>query len=179
MRIDVSEIGERSFYEELVYLTLVRKNIINGKDFKLYTVAEYYRKYILFTGASILLMFVFHLLFKNGIFLVLSGMMMLLLAYEIVSLNNFNRYINDMMSEKYSRYVDINEDGIVFNDGRKNISLTWDDIKAVIFGKYSISFFPKRESDYIISLEAKYKETVSDCLKQHDKTFLILKKENQ
>lgn len=178
MRIDIKEVGSKDFYEEIVYLSLVRRNIINGKDFKLYKVSEHYRKYILFTGASILMMFIFYLLFKNGAFLIHAGMMMLLLAYEIVSLNNSNKYVNELMSENVNKYVDINEEGINYNDGKKNIKLDWNDLKAVIFGKYSISFFPIRETDYIISLDNKYKDTVSDCLKQYDKDNLLIKKEN-
>lgn len=178
MRFEITEKGSRDFYEEVLYLSLIRKDVLKNKKYKMYKVCDYFKRYIIFAGMSILLMFIFYIMFKNGLFLMLAGMMLLVLAYEILSMNSVNRYINAALSEDANRAVEINEDGVFYADGNKDLRLSWDAIHSVVIGKYSISFFPKNETDYIISLESKYKDSVSDCVKQYGKADLLVSKES-
>ena len=178
MRFEIKEKGSRNFYEEVLYLSLIRKDVLKNKKYKMYKISDYHKRYIIFAGISILLMFIFYLLFKNGLFLMFAGMMLLILAYEILSMNNFNKYIDAALSQDANRVVEINEDGVFYADGNKDLRLNWDGIHSVVIGKYSISFFPKIETDYIISLESKYKDSVSDCVKQYGKAELLISKES-
>ena len=177
MKLEINELGSRDFYEEILYLSLNRRNILRNKNYKVHKVNDYYRMYIIYSILAALLMIVFYFMFKNGIFLMMAGMAIFLIVYELLSVNNFNKYIEAIMSQDKAKTIEINEDGVSYSDGERSLSLDWNAVHSVIKGKYSISFFPKNESDYMISLDKKYADEVIEALKANNMDVLLKDKE--
>ena len=177
MKIECKDRGTKEFYDEILFLSMKRKDFLNNPKMKMLGISKYYKSYMLLAIFSIILMLVFYYIFEENIFLIFLGMMVLLLVYCLLSYRKMMVYVNQMLSTENATSVDINEDGINFHDDKKDIFLKWNDIHSIIKAKHSISFLPKNVMDYIISIRDKYTDEVLTALKENDKESLIINKE--
>ena len=88
----------------------------------------------------------------------------------------YKNYINTFVKKAKQEIIEINDIGILNDDGNMKIQINWDSIQVIVINKYTISIIPKNEvlNNIIISLSTKYKKEFIKGLKKYNKEFLLV-----
>lgn len=160
MRLEVPQRGPREFYDELMYIVSNRGKYISHPGKKVRLQSKTLTGYSALTALVILVFLFEYHVDRGGIFLLLSGMMLVCLIYFIALIVGIRKRINLMMSEPGTKFIDIDEKGVRFESSNQNLKTRWDEILYVIINKHSIVFMPKAETQLMISIYSEYREQV-------------------
>ena len=160
MRIEINERGPKEFYDEMMYIAANYKKYRNKPNKKTHFQSVVYTGYCVVTLLVVLLFLLEYLKDHQGIFLLLSGMMLVCFFLFIVIVVSMKKRIGIMMNEKGAKVIEIDERGVSYESEAQTVRIKWDEITNVIINKYSIVFIPRTEIALLISVFTKYKEEV-------------------
>lgn len=174
MKIEINKVGSKKFYDEFLYVLMnhnkIKKNPRKKAKSGIFSLVTYI---ILALLTAVILAFWY---FKNndGIVAVLIGMNVILLILLSAYLVIIEKRIKMLMSQKDTKVIEINEEGIRYTDTQQDIIAKWEDISCIVANKYSVCVLPKSSLNAIISLSAEYKEYVVNSLKEQNKSELLV-----
>ena len=174
MKFEINERGSRQFYDEIVYVSARRNEIEKTRKLKLNGFNKYYRGYIILGCVSTVMMIVFYFLFNMNIFLIFAGMMLFASIFIIMNYFKLNKYIDNMMSETDTKIIEIDENGLVYKDGVKELNYKWDEMLGIVVGKHSVSFLPKQLNEYAVAMEIKYKDDILKIINDNGLQNLLI-----
>ena len=160
MRLEISERGPKEFYDEIMYVAA------NYKKFRSKPTRKPHSQSLVYTGyciASLLVVLVFVLEYlrnHQGLFLLLSGMMLVCFLLFIVIIVSMKKRINVMMNEPGTKIIDIDEKGVRYESKSQTLEIRWEEILNVIINKNSIIFMPRTEIQLMVSIYTQYRDQV-------------------
>lgn len=168
MTIKSKEIGNKKFYEEIMYISsnyYIFKKRPKTKTHSLTKVFVFY----------VLIFFIFFLVFLFiPKLIVLSGISLTICIIYTYLLVEAHYKINEYMKHNNSKII-IDEDGITnIHETETVTKLYWPAIEWIIINKYSISFLPKNFSNQAIFVEIGSKEKVLKALAKYAKEKTII-----
>lgn len=175
MRITVNETGRREYYDEVLYVASNYKRFQKNPGKK---VKGFIKAMFLPTILYIVMVALMLLLFrqdKDPIFLLLAGMLVFVVIFFAMYLVRGNRQINAMMADNGIRYIDITDESVTFDDGKKTIVQKWTNIMGVLMGPHSVIFLPSGTDGALITIERKYEEEVLKAVTDAGHGDLIVK----
>lgn len=173
MRLEITERGPKEFYDEIMYIAA------NFKKFRTKPNKKTHSQTVVYTGycvMSLLVVLVFLLeYFKehNGMFLLLSGMMLVCFLLFIVMIASMKKRIGLMMNEPGAKIVDIDEKGVRYESERQTLFVKWDEIINVIINKNSIVFMPRTDMQLMVSVYTRYKDQVLQAIEAAGRMDLV------
>lgn len=99
-----------------------------------------------------------------------SVLMIISVFYIIMIINRINQCTN----VPGTNIFEITNSFVKIETSNKKLKLDWDEIKSIIFGKYTISFISNDISKPFITTNIIYKEEVIKTLKKYKKEDLII-----
>lgn len=176
MRITINDVGRREFYEEVLY---VASNYKKFQKDPMKKVKGFTKSILTPTILYIVMVVLMLLLFwkdRDPIFLVLGGLLVAIVIFLFVFVGKASKQIDEMMADKATRYVDINEGSVVFTDGKKTIDLKWQNIMSVILGPHVIIFLPDSTDGVLINLDREYEGQVVEAIRAAGHGDLIVER---
>ncbi len=176
MRITVSDTGRREYYDEVLYVASNYKKFQKnpGKRIK-----GFIKAMLLPTILYIAMVVLMLLLFgqdRDPIFLLLGGMLVFVVVFFIIYLVKGNRQINAMMADKGTRYIEITDESITFEDDKKTIAQKWDNIMNVLLGPHSVVFLPTGQDGALITIERNYESEVLKAVREAGHGDLVVER---
>ncbi len=178
MRLEVSEVGKKEYYDEFLYVVSQYKSFKKNPRRKAYQFTKHLMFYIIFTFIVLLLNFSGYLDTKEWIFAFMTGALTLALAIQVICLFVYTKRLKMFMNIKGVRTIEFNETGIEYIDDDKNIRVKWEDLKYVIINRYSICMLPKAILQGFTSVGIKYKNEIIAGLKKYEKESLLIDNSN-
>ncbi|MBQ7703358.1 MAG: hypothetical protein IJT40_03190 [Firmicutes bacterium] len=160
MKITVKDIGRREYYDEVLYAASNYKKFQKNPNKK---IKGFIKAMLMPTIAYIVLVLLMLVLFwqdRDNVFLLLAGMLIFVVVFFVIYLVKGNKQINAMMADKGTRYIEITEDSVKFEDSKKVIEQKWTNIMNVLLGPHSIIFLPTGTDGALITIDRTYEEEV-------------------
>ncbi len=160
MRLEITERGPKDFYDEIMYIAA------NFKKFRMKPNRKVHPQSLVYTGycvATLLVILVFMLEYlgdHNGIFLLLSGMMLVCFFLLIVIVVSMRKRITAMMNEPGTKVITIDDRGVGYEAESQTVNIKWDEITNVIINKNSVVFMPRTDMSLMISVYSKFKDQI-------------------
>jgi hypothetical protein len=176
MRITVNETGRREYYDEVLYVASNYKRFQKNPNKK---IKGFIKAMLLPTILYIVMVVIMLLLFgqdRDPIFLLLAGMLVFVVVFFVIYLVRGNRQINAMMAGNGTRYIDVNGEGVTFEDDKKTIAQKWTNIMAVLLGPHSVVFLPIGTDGALITIDRNYEEEVLNAVRETGHGELILER---
>ena len=174
MRFEIKEKGSREFFEELIYVVTKRDEILKRNKLKLNTVGNYYRNTLYLGILGIVVSVLAYIFLKMNIFLLMAGMMVFLMTFVCIAIYRTNKYIEAMMNETEAKTIEVDDKGIRYKDGKKDLNYAWDDIVKVVVGDYSITFLPKNNNEFVVGMIAEYKDDILKIINDNNLQHLLI-----
>lgn len=93
---------------------------------------------------------------------------LLIIIFMAININNLYKKSDNIL------YYDKNKLSL-YNGSILVSEISWDNVKYIIFNKYSITVIPYKEvSKYIMSFDAKNKQAIENIIKKYNKNDLII-----
>ena len=160
MRLEITERGPKEFYDEVMYISANYRKYRANPEKRPRSQTKVYTGYC---AASLLVILVFlwdYFRDHQGIFLLLSGMMLVCFILLVVLVLGMKKRVNLMMNEQGTKVVEINESGVKYESEQQDLRMKWSNISNVIINKNSIIFMPVSEAQLMISVWTGYKEEI-------------------
>ena len=178
MKIEIKTRGSRECYDEFMYILSNYKKFRNNPHSKIMKLSDFIRSYTIYCALAIVLMFVFYLIFKNTLFLVFIGMIVILLLILLMQGNRMNTSINNFLNSDETKTVEIDKDAVSYSDSKKQLRINWSEISNVIIGKECICFLPNDINNMCLCVSKEYLSEVLEGIKEAGKEDLIVSDQN-
>ena len=179
MRIEIKDRGPKEFYDEFMYVAANFRKFRSNPEAKARLQTVVYSRYAVLAFAVILVMVCMYFLHHEGIFLLLSGMMLICFILLAVLVASMKKRINLMMSEKGVKTVEIDEKGVKYESEAQTLKIRWDDITAVIINRHSIIFMPRTEIQFMISVYTAFREEILSGIRDAGHMDLVVDNTNK
>ena len=174
MRIEINERGPKEFYDEIMYIAANYKKYRAKPGKKAHSQSVVYTGYCVVTLLVVLLFMLEFLKDHDGIFLLLSGMMLVCFILFIVIVVSMKKRIKVMMEEPGTKVVEVNDSGVSYESEAQSVKIKWDEITNVIINRNSIIFMPRTEIALLISVYIKYKEQILQGIDAAGRMYLVV-----
>lgn len=160
MRLEIAERGPKEFYDEILYISANHKKYRTKPEKKVRSQTGSFK------GLSVLalicaILFVWeYFQDREGIFLLLCGMMIVCVIMFIALVIGVNKRIRSMMDQPGTNVIEINERGITYESEKQTVRLRWNEIMNVLINRHSIVFMPISESGLMITIYSRYKDEI-------------------
>lgn len=174
MKIEIKKRGDKSYYNELLYVCFKLDNIRKNPNQKVHQLTNYLLLCSLGILLGIIMFILFYLDDKKIVYIFLTGMLAVILLMVIIYFILVNKRIKTFISDVTEKTFSIDEMGITLSDEEKNIIIKWDNLEKIIINKYSIVFLPKENNKVLISTSTIYKDEIIKSLDKYQKTSSIV-----
>ena len=164
----------KNYFDENLYVVLNFKKIIKNPKKKVKKYSSVFLFNYLILLFFLIISFICQINSLNFEFTLLISS--ITVVYIIYSLLMYKNYINTFVKKAKQEIIEINDIGILNDDGNMKIQINWDSIQVIVINKYTISVIPKNEvlNNIIISISTKYKNEFIKELKKYNKEFLLV-----
>ena len=176
MKITVNEVGRREYYDEVLYVASNYKRFQKNPNKK---IKGFIKAMVMPTIAYIVMVLLMLILFwqdRDNVFLLLAGMLIFVVVFFVIYLVKGNKQINAMMADRGTRYIEITDDYVKFDDNKKVIEQKWNNILNVLLGPHCIVFLPTGLDGALITIERAYEEEVLKAVKEAGYGHLIVER---
>ena len=172
MKFELNTCESKKYYNEVWYIASKYNKIKNNPKMKVYSLTNY-RIMQIFGGILLCIICAF-LSRKDTFYSVMLGFFgfysLLILIITILNNSRLNEYLKNWTPKT----IEIDNDGVHYQDDVKSFITKWDDIIYVIINKESICFLPKTNNNYIITMSIMYKDEVLKAINKYQKEELVV-----
>ena len=175
MEIQLNEIYESEYYDEIIYIQNNYKKILKNPEKKVKLASA---NALLLIDVSLVILIIFSLLFLfNNDFtpyfyvdIFFTVIIIIGIIYYILIKSSISKFKN----KRFDRKLIIREDFVRLCVGDEETELKLSEIQHIIINKYSICFIPKSDDKKIIGVNKKYKEVIVKEFEQLNKVDFIV-----
>ena len=173
MRIEISNKGPRSYYNEIAYIKLNYSKVLNSPEKPAKTVTSYVMTRVIGFLAVLGVAGYLYQNTKDVIYGAIFIALVVAVAAVILSLVSGIMKMNSLMAEDGPRAIEVDEKGIRSIEGEKINELSWDDILCIAINKHSIAVLPKEVPMYGIYCSLEYKDQLVSAIRQSGHFYMI------
>jgi len=174
MKLEITERGENSFYDEFLYILSNYKKILINPKMKVSKLTLYALKLTIISLVFLILFTIFYILDSSfKFFIVVIGLFTFLVILGTIYYFLIRSNIKKLKNKEGTIVIKFNDDEIEYNSDN-NFKLKWNDINNIIINKYSISFIPKSKDNILMSIDKKYLNDVLKAINKYKKEELLV-----
>lgn len=178
MKLEIENRESKYFYDEVYFIVNNINKFIKRPKKKTYYLTKYLIFFDIYLIIASLMFILFLFMTKDTFYLVL---IFLFIAASIfvfrIYKNTVKRIVMNML-EPGTKYINIDEEKIQFEDDKKILKVKWDNVSSIIINRASICILPKTLSDAIVTIGMDYKEELLKYLKKIKKDNFVVDNSN-
>lgn len=167
MKIEINEKGSSNYYDEFLFIAYNYNKINNNPNMKIRGLL--FSAYI-YSIVAVVIGIIFTLLYinnKDGLFLFTMILFIFISILSFVHIYLLKRCINKYMNSHKKSTIEINKNGILAETEDSKFEIEADELKAIIIGKYTITFIPNDSNKNFITTRIEYKDKIVKALKKY------------
>lgn len=172
MKIEINEKGTDNYYDEFLYIIYNYKKIHNNKNIKIKTLSSNSYIYLIISLVFAIIFFLFYFSRKTNLNLIILISFIILTILSIFYIYLVKRNIKVLSNNFVPTKIEFSSKYVKIDNEKKSHVLDWDEIKYILIGKYTISFIPNNNKEFITT-RIDYKDKIISILKKYDKEYLI------
>ena len=177
MKLEITKRGSKEFYDEVLYVISKYKDIINDSNIKIHGLR---RDSINLGLVSLLFSIICFLMYffnkNNDIILYVGYFFIFLIILSIIYYFIIVNRINKLRDPEDKIIIKFDTNKIYYSRSSAKYNIKWEELKYILFNKYSINFIPKDKNNILLSISTEYKEQVLEAINKYKYSNLIIEK---
>ena len=177
MKLEISERGNFSYYDEFLYIMSNIKKISSNNKIKVKKLTSVAFIYSAISFIFTLVFLLFYILKKDNLYFYILCFFSFIFIFSVVYFVMILNKIKQLRGEEGTIIFEITEDYVRVEKNGVECKLNWNEITSVIINKNTICFIP-RELKVLVAISKDYKEQVVSILKKFKKDSLLVDNSN-
>ncbi|MBR4619272.1 MAG: hypothetical protein IKO49_08210 [Bacilli bacterium] len=177
MKLEISERGNFSYYDEFLYIMSNIKKISSNNKIKVKKLTSVAFIYSAISFIFTLVFLLFYILKKDNLYFYILCFFSFIFIFSVVYFVMILNKIKQLRGEEGTIIFEITEDCVRVEKNGVECKLNWNEITSVIINKNTICFIP-RELKVLVAISKDYKEQVVSILKKFKKDSLLVDNSN-
>lgn len=173
MIIEINTPETKEYYDEVLYIYANHHRYTKEAKTGTILLSQHYRKYALYSFLAVALFCVFYYVFDSLIFVIMSGMALLLALLAINNLIRTRRSIENMIASFRPHAIELNEEGVSYSSPNMMLHVAWHDISRIVLSRRSIVFIHAGSDTSLISVSSSHRKEVETALQEYQHEDLL------
>lgn len=167
MRIEINEKGSSNYYDEFLFIAYNYNKINNNPNMRIHGLTFNAYIYLIISVVIGIIFTILYFIFRDKICLFTVILFILTSILSFVHIYLLKRCINKYINSHKKSTIEINKSGILAETEDSKFEIEADVLKAIIIGKYTITFIPNDSSKHFITTRIEYKDKIVKALKKY------------
>lgn len=166
------------YYNEFYGILLSYRKLLVNPCRKVFPILRQYINNTILSLISFAVILFFYCTNNKLLYLVFSILFFIIFLSSLYLYFRYRIVIKKQVDDHRKSYIDVDEEKIIFSTKSSTYSykqnIYWENVKYILFNKYSIFFLPTKKSNPSFSCSIDYKDEILELLKKFNKIDLLV-----